>query len=80
MLVQFCYYWTKNNCTNHPAVIYYLKSSCREISNELLDKPKKKLEHENLCFLFDDLKHDTSIVHMFQDRNVDFIKKQIYVV
>lgn len=57
------YYWTKNNCTIHPTAIYY--------------KQENKLVHESLCFLSDDLKHDTSIVHVFQDRIVDFIKRKL---
>lgn len=57
------YYWTKNCCTVHPAVIYFQNNN--------------EEAHQSFCFLSDDMNHDTSIVHIFQDRIVEYIKEKL---
>ena len=44
------YHWNKEQCTVHPVVIYYKDGG-------------NNLKHKSLCFLSDDLDHDTSVVH-----------------
>ena len=54
------YHWNKDQCTLHPVVIYYRDGSI--------------LKHVSLCFLSDDLQHDTSFVYELQRQSAEFIK------
>lgn len=57
------YHWNKDSCTVHPAVIYYNDGT--------------EVKHKSLCFLSDDLRHDVTIVELFQSRVVNYIKENI---
>ena len=55
------YHWNKEQCTLHPVVIYHINQQ-----GDLACTP--------LCFLSDDLEHDTSFVFELQKRTSEFIK------
>ena len=57
------FHWNKQSCTLHPIVIYHIKDN--------------KLTERSLCFISDDLNHDTGFVHEVMKRSADFIKKEI---
>ena len=56
------YHWNKDQCTLHPVVIYYKGND-------------GALLHDSLCFLSDDLEHDTSFVHELQRITAFYIKE-----
>lgn len=57
------YHWSKKGVTVHPVVIY-LKDENNEV------------QHENLCFISDDLVHDVSMVKLIQEKTITFIKEK----
>ena len=60
------YFWNKRYCTLHPVVIYFKKE------NELL--------HQSICFLSDDLEHDTNFAYEIQCEICRFIKEEMPLV
>ena len=60
------YHWNKDQCTLHPAVVYYREG--------------EELNHISLCILSDDLEHDTSFVHELQRRVMLFIKEKFPLI
>ena len=60
------YHENKRYCTLHPFVIYFKKE------NVLL--------HQSICFLSDDLEHDTNFVYEIQRDICVFIKKEMPLV
>ena len=61
------YHWNKEQCTVHPVVIYY-KDGENNLQNKLL------------CFISDDLDHDTSFVHELQRQTSEYIKATLPTV
>ena len=57
------FHWDKQSCTLHPIVTYHIKDN--------------KLTERCLCFISDDLNHDTGFVHEVMKRSADFIKEEI---
>ena len=57
------FHWNKQSCTLHPIVTYHIKDN--------------KLTERCLCFISDDLNHDTGFVHEVMKRSADFIKEEI---
>ena len=57
------FHWNKDQCTLHQVVIYY--------------KDGLVLKHVSLCFLSDDLEHDTSFVYELQRQTATFIKEHL---
>ena len=57
------FHWNKQSCTLQPIVIYHIKDN--------------KLTERSLCFISDDLNHDTGFVHEVMKRSADFIKEEI---
>jgi len=55
------YHWTHQSCTVHPVVCYYKSSS-------------NELNHLNLCFLSEELQHDTTMVYLIQEKTMQIIK------
>ena len=55
------YHWTHQSCTVHPVVCYY-KSSTND------------LKHFNLCFLTEELQHDSVIVYLIQLKTLETLK------
>ena len=55
------YYWTKEYCTVHPVVLHI--------------KQDDKVVTVSLCFISDDLSHDTSFVWALQQRLAEFMKQ-----
>ena len=53
------YHWTHQNCTVHPVVCYYKSAN----ANDLL--------HLNLCFLSEELQHDSVMVYLIQSKIID---------
>lgn len=53
------YHWSKKQATVHPVVIYYKENGI--------------LTHKSLCFLSDDLDHDSSLVQAIQDRTMQYL-------
>lgn len=56
------FHWNKQSCTLHPIVMYHNKD---------------KLTEKCLCFISDDLNHDTGFVHEVMKRTVDYIQETI---
>ena len=54
------YNWSKEYCTLHPLVLYYLDSD-------------GSLQHDSLCFISDDNSHYTSFVYKLQSMFIDYI-------
>ena len=57
------YHWNKDQITLHPVVIYYKDD-------------KDTLQHYSLCFLSDDLDHDTTFVYEVQRQLVEILKER----
>lgn len=55
-------YWSRNSCTIHPVVIYYIDEN-------------GKLNTKSLCFISDDLKHDVAIVQVFVKHIINYVKE-----
>ena len=55
------YHWSKEYCTLHPLVLYYLG-------------PDGSLQHESFCFISDDNTHDTSFVYKLQSMFINHLK------
>ena len=58
------FHWNKQSCTLHPIVLYYMKD------NKLMEK--------SLCFISDDLNHDTCFVYEVIKQTVHYIKDEIF--
>ena len=55
------YHWNKEQCTLHPVVLYF--------------KVNGNLQCKSLCFISDDLEHDTCLVHEIQRMTSKYIKE-----
>lgn len=58
------HHWAKRQATVHPVVIYYKDS-------------ENKLQHKSMCFISDDLDHDTAQVLLAQKHITDWIKTNL---
>ena len=57
------YHWNQQGCTLHPVITYFKKDS--------------ELKHVELCFISDDLNHDTSFVYEVICQTIKFAKYSI---
>ena len=57
------FYWDSSQCTVHPFVAYWQQGSV--------------LRHQSFCFISDDMKHNTSIVHAFIRRLIPELKEKV---
>lgn len=57
------YHWSKKQATVHPTVIYYKEYGISK--------------HMSLCFISDDLDHDSSLVQAIQDATIKFITEKL---
>ena len=57
------YHWNQQSCTLHPVVVYFKKHGI--------------LASSSLCFISDDLNHDTSFVHKIMGLTMQYIKENI---
>ena len=57
------YHWTQRQITVHPVVAY-------------IPEVNQELQTENLCFLSDDIVHDTAFVEMVTEKTIDFLKNK----
>ena len=55
------FHWNKQSCTLHPIVIYYKKDNI--------------LTQKSICFISDDLNHDTCFVYEVMKQTVNIIKE-----
>jgi hypothetical protein len=58
------FHWNKQTCTLHPIVLYYKKEGT--------------LTQKSLCFISDDLNHDTCFVYEVIKQTVNHIKEEIF--
>ena len=58
------FHWNKQSATLHPIVLYYMKD------NKLMEK--------SLCYISDDLNHDTCFVYEVIKQTVQYIKAEIF--
>ena len=56
------YHWSKNQCSLHPVVIYFMK---------------EKLEESSYCVISDDLNHDFGFVNQVMHQTIDHIKRNL---
>ena len=61
------YHWSKEYCTLHPLVVYFIDGD-------------GNLQHNPLCFISDYNNHDTSFVYKIQTILVDYLKENLPIV
>ena len=61
------YHQGKKYCTLHPLVVYFIDGD-------------GNIQHNSLCFIFDDNNHDTNFVYKMQRILVDYLKENLPVV
>lgn len=57
------YHWSKEYCTLHPLVVYFLDD-------------KGQLKHDSLCYISNDNSHDTSFVYQIQAMLVAYLNEK----
>ena len=58
------FHWNKQSCTLHPIVLYYKKDTV--------------LTQKSVCFISDDLTHDTCFVYEVMKQTVNIIREEIF--
>ena len=61
------YHWSKEYCTLHPLVVYFIDHD-------------GNIQHNSLCFISDDNNHDTNFVYKIQTILVDYLKGNLPIV
>ena len=61
------YQWSKEYCTLHPLVVYFIGSD-------------GNIQHNSLCFISDYNNHDTNFVYKIQTILVDYFKENLLIV
>ena len=61
------YHWSKEYCTLHPLVVYFIDGD-------------GNIQHNSLCFISDDNNHDTNFVYKIQTILVDYLKENLPIV
>ena len=56
------YHWCKQQCTIHPIAVY------------ICDSDSRKVEQLSICFISEDLSHDTSFVYAMQKELIAYLK------
>ena len=58
------YHWTHQTCTVHPVVCYF-------------KSPDNELSHLSICFLSEELQHDTAMVYLIQAKTIEILQSAI---
>ena len=59
------YHWSKEYCTLHPLVVYFIDGD-------------GNIQHNSLCFIFDDNNNqDTNFIYKIQTILVDYLKEKL---
>ena len=61
------YHWSKEYCTLHPLVVYFIDGD-------------GNIQHNALCFISDDDNHSTNFVYKIQTILVDYLKENLPIV
>ena len=61
------YHWSKEYCTLHPLVVYFIDGD-------------GNIQHNSLCFISDDNNHDTNFVYKIQTILVDYLKENLPIM
>ena len=61
------YHWSKEYCTLHPLIVYFIDSD-------------GNIQHNSLCFISDDNNLDTTFVYKIQAIFVDYLKENLLIL
>ena len=61
------YQWSKEYCTLHPLIVYFIDSD-------------GNIQHNSLCFISDGNNYDTNFVYKIQTILVDYLKENLPIV
>ena len=61
------YNWSKEYCTLHPIVVYFIDND-------------GNIQHNSYCFISDDNNHNTNFVYKIQTILVDYLKENLPIV
>ena len=66
------YHWNTDQCTLHPVVIYY-----KDVEDNVQFENEDNIRHETICFISDDMEHDTCFVYQVQKLTSSHMKEKM---